>query len=99
MTKASNKCVRPPRPNLTIATTTINPNPHQERHEIVLRRGHLQVLYVGVLLGLGFQPRFDALVLLVEVVHVWDEVLLDVHVRQRIHFHWSRVLREGTGGG
>lgn len=54
------------------------------------------MLYVGVLLGLGFEPRLDALVLLVEVGHVRHKILLDKHVRQGVHLHGGRVLPQRT---
>mmetsp|Transcript_10638 Transcript_10638/g.30389 ORF Transcript_10638/g.30389 Transcript_10638/m.30389 type:complete len:202 (-) Transcript_10638:58-663(-) len=45
----------------------------------------LQVLGLPFLLfTFGLQPRFDGAVLLVEVAKVWDQILDDVHMRQRV---------------
>ena len=44
----------------------------------------LLVAVLHVLLVLALEPGLDAPVLLVEVVHVWHQVLDHVHVRQRV---------------
>jgi len=45
----------------------------------------LQVLLIMVLLGpLRLQPWLNTLVLLIEVSHIGDQVLEDVHMRKRI---------------
>ena len=46
----------------------------------------LQVLALAFLLGfLGLQPRLNAAVLLVEIAHIWDQILDHVHVGKRVN--------------
>lgn len=59
--------------------------PRQTAHQFFAIVNALQILLRAALsFVLPLQPRLDALVLVVEVVHVGHQVLDDVHVRQRV---------------
>ena len=48
--------------------------------------GGLQVLALGEVSGLvADEPRLDRCVLVIEVAHVWHEILQHIHVRQRVN--------------
>jgi len=59
--------------------------PVLHRLEVLLGPGRM----VGLVLLL--EEGLDGSVLGVEVAHVWNKVLDNIHVWQRVHFHWLRA--------
>ena len=85
--------IRVPPITRTRRTTTSTKNTFVHTIKFLTILLGLKILLLELLL-LSFllKPRFDRSILIVKIVHIWNKILHDVHVRKRINLHLALLF-------